>query len=169
MKMNRKSGSRTGIFMMEIMIVVFFFIVCASICINVFVRSEHMSRLTIDIDKGVVAAESIAEVWKAEGFDGLSERFMAVDTGAGTASLEAGACIIYWDSGWQLVTREHLSRESRNENNGYIADISWTTENKLSAAEVKIIRVNDREHLFSLEVKKYLGEQEEGLIWQKQK
>lgn len=167
--MNKKSGSNTGIFMMEMITVVFFFILCAGICINVFVRSERMSMLARDINKGVVAAESIAEVWKTEGADGLSERFMAVDTEAGTASPEAGSCIICWDSGWLLVNREQLTRDIGNENIGYIAAISWTTENKLSAAEVNIIRVNDQQNLFSLEVKKYLGEQAEGRVWQKQK
>lgn len=73
--MNRKQHS--GVFMMEMIMVVFFFILCASICILVFVRADRMSRQADDLNQGVLAAQSVAEVWKAEAFDGLKTRFQA--------------------------------------------------------------------------------------------
>ena len=43
--MNRRSGSGSGIFLMEMMVVVFFFMLCASTCILAFAKSDRMSRL----------------------------------------------------------------------------------------------------------------------------
>lgn len=71
-KAGGKSGS--GLFLMEMIVVVFFFVICASQCILAFATSERMSRQGRDLNQAVTMAESIVEVWKAEGEDGLTER-----------------------------------------------------------------------------------------------
>ncbi|WP_312426740.1 hypothetical protein [Lacrimispora sp.] len=73
--MNRKHPS--GIFMMEMIAVVFFFILCAGICIKTFVKADFMSREAADLNQGVLIAQSVAEVWKADGPKGLENRFQA--------------------------------------------------------------------------------------------
>ena len=83
--MNKKQHS--GVFMMEMIMVVFFFIICASICILVFVRADKMSRRADDLNQAVLAAQSAAEVWKAEGEDGLEKRFQAVSDGSGSLTM----------------------------------------------------------------------------------
>ena len=70
--MRRKQHS--GIFMMEMIMVVFFFILCASICILVFVKADRMSRDAADLNQSVLIAQSVAEVWKLEGTEGLKQR-----------------------------------------------------------------------------------------------
>ena len=52
--MNRKSGSGSGPFLMEMLVVVGFFIICASICIMVFVKSDNISRESRDINQAVL-------------------------------------------------------------------------------------------------------------------
>lgn len=73
-KVESKGGSGSGLFLMEMIVVVFFFVVCASQCILAFATSEKMSRQGRDLNQAVTMAESIAEVWKAEGADGLIKR-----------------------------------------------------------------------------------------------
>lgn len=73
--MSRKQHS--GIFMMEMIMVVFFFILCASVCILVFVKGDRMSRDAADLNQSVLIAQSVAEVWKLEGPEGLKQRFGA--------------------------------------------------------------------------------------------
>lgn len=88
--MSRKQHS--GIFMMEMIMVVFFFILCASVCILVFVKADRMSREAADLNQSVLIAQSVAEVWKAEGTAGLKQRLgasiSAPDDGGGTDSGE---------------------------------------------------------------------------------
>lgn len=78
-----KEKHHSGIFMMEMIMVVFFFILCASVCILVFVKGDRMSREASDLNQSVLVAQSVAEVWKKEGGDGLIERFGAEDIGSG--------------------------------------------------------------------------------------
>lgn len=73
--MSRKQHS--GIFMMEMILVVFFFILCSSVCILVFVKGDRMSRDAADLNQSVLIAQSVAEVWKLEGSEGLKQRFGA--------------------------------------------------------------------------------------------
>ena len=73
--MNRKHPS--GVFMMEMIAVVFFFILCSGICIKTFVKADIMSREAADLNQGVLIAQSVAEVWKAEGPEGLEKKFQA--------------------------------------------------------------------------------------------
>lgn len=68
--MNKRQRSGTGSFLMELMIVICFFLICASICMLAFAKADHLSRLAADRDRAVLAAESIAEVWKLEGSEG---------------------------------------------------------------------------------------------------
>lgn len=77
--MNRKHHS--GVFMMEMIAVVFFFILCAGICIQTFVKADSMSKKAADLNQAVLIAQSVAEVWKKEGAEGLLERLEAEDQG----------------------------------------------------------------------------------------
>lgn len=71
--MNKQQSSGTGSFLMELMMVICFFILCASICMLAFAKADHLSRLAADRNRAVLAAESIAEVWKLEGLEGALE------------------------------------------------------------------------------------------------
>lgn len=67
-----KSGS--GTFLMEMILAVFFFIICVSICMLAFAKSDHMSRTARKRNQAVLAAESTAEIWKVSGTNGLEEQ-----------------------------------------------------------------------------------------------
>lgn len=71
--MNKKQSSGSGIFLMEMIVVVFFFIICAAVCMLAFAKSDHLSRLAADRNQAVLMAQSMVEVWKLEGMDGLDE------------------------------------------------------------------------------------------------
>ena len=61
----RKSGPGNSVFMMEMIMVVFFFALSVSVCISMFVKADSMSRLAADINKAVTKAETIGEIFKA--------------------------------------------------------------------------------------------------------
>ena len=95
--MNSKSGSGSGLFLMEMIVVVFFFILCASTCILVFVRSNHMSQLAKNINQSVLQSESIAECWKSS----TEEAGLTVMNGQKQGQ---GQYLFYWDQNWESVT-----------------------------------------------------------------
>lgn len=79
--MNRKQHS--GMFLMEMIIVILFFILCAAICIETFVKADSMSRKAVDLNRGVQVAQTVTEVWKSEGTEGLQKRLKAAPSGDG--------------------------------------------------------------------------------------
>ncbi|HCD42478.1 MAG TPA: hypothetical protein DEQ64_01830 [Lachnoclostridium sp.] len=86
--MHRKHPS--GVFMMEMIAVVFFFILCSGICIKTFVTADFMSREAADLNQGVLIAQSVAEVWKDHGPEGLVKRFQAYGPEDGSESYVMG-------------------------------------------------------------------------------
>ncbi|WP_252198408.1 hypothetical protein [Clostridium sp. MCC353] len=141
--MSKKRETPSGMFMMEMIMVVFFFILCASTCILVFVKANNMSRQAKDLNQSVLAAESIAEVWKAEGEEGLTETLGAqAHTGAGERQYG-----MFWDRDWNPLSEKAGA--------AYLADITVSDRDRMSYAEVVISRTEDNRVVFSLETQKY--------------
>lgn len=74
--MNRKN--RSNVMMMEMIVAVFFFLLCAAVCIQAFVKADLLSKRAADLNQSVLIAQSAAEIWKAEGEAGLIHRFNGV-------------------------------------------------------------------------------------------
>ena len=74
-EMNSKKRSGSGIFLMEMIMVCGFFLLCAAVCIQVFLKSDSMSRLAREKNQAVLAAESLADAWKVYGREGLEPIF----------------------------------------------------------------------------------------------
>lgn len=143
--MTRKNSSGTGMFMMEMMVVVFCFILCASTCILVFVKSNQMSRYAQDTNQGVLAAESIAEVWKAEGGEGLTRQLSAISSGG--AETGAGSYRMYWDKTWKVTAEAEQA--------AYQAEIIWTETDGLANGAIHVTDIGGTREVFKMPVSKY--------------
>lgn len=53
--------------MLEMIMAVFFFLLCSGICVMAFVKADRMSHLAQDTNQAVMIAESMAETWKVGG------------------------------------------------------------------------------------------------------
>lgn len=136
--MKNKRDSGTALFLMEMIAVVCFFILCASICILVFVRANNLSRLARDTNQASLAAESVAEIWKAEDLEGLETRFgMEEDGGPG---------VICWDSGWNVAAGE--------DETCFSAQVTVEAKGLVEEAQIKILRCEDGTELFLLTAKR---------------
>ena len=136
--MKDKRDSGTAMFLMEMIVVVCFFVLCAGVCILAFVKADYLSRLAEDTNSASLAAESVAEIWKAEDARGLEVRFLMSKDG------ETG--VIYWDSQWNPVEDEKAA--------DYRARVSLTREGLVEEAQIQIRRLKDDTELFELNAKK---------------
>lgn len=130
--MNKRSGSGSGIFLMEMMVVVFFFMLCVSTCILAFAKSDRMSRLAWERDHAVSAAQSVAEVWK------LSEE------------QQEGEQSLYWNADWE---------ETENQSEAvYTGSLTETSkEDGIQNLQIVIREAGeDGEELFALDAVKYV-------------
>ncbi len=98
--MNSKKRSGSGIFLMEMIMVCGFFLLCAAVCIQVFLKSDSMSRLAREKNQAVLAAESLADAWKVYGREGLEPIFPHPSAVDGDGKSLSKAC---WDEDWERI------------------------------------------------------------------
>lgn len=61
--MKTTNSSKSGLFLMELILAIFFFSVAAAICVRLFVTSHELSRESVRLNHAVTMAESIAEAF----------------------------------------------------------------------------------------------------------
>jgi len=87
--------TRSGLFMIELLIAVGVFTLCAAVCVGLFGRSEVMSRESADLTRMTAEARNVVECWKASGGD--FER--AAELCGGT--VEQDTLVIGFDKNWE--------------------------------------------------------------------
>ena len=90
--------SRYALFLIEQLIVILIFALCAAICVSIFADSYLMAGHTNDMNYGMIMAESGAEAFKAVGDDteGLARLLNGTDYG--------DAVQVYYCSNWRITT-----------------------------------------------------------------
>ena len=141
--MNSKSGSGSGLFLMEMIMVVFFFILCASTCILVFVRSNNMSKLAQNTNQSVLQSESIAECWKSGGEEAVLTVMNGQKDGDGQYSF-------YWNQDWDAVSEASEA--------SFCATLSVTETDGMANGVISVMTQNARENevLYNLGFSDYL-------------
>ena len=61
--MKIKQSSKSSLFLIELIIAIFFFIIAATICIQLFVKSYTISNETISINHAVLWTQNLAEIF----------------------------------------------------------------------------------------------------------
>lgn len=98
--MNRRSAN-SGIFLIELVIAILVFAVCAAVCMRVFADARLMTQESLELSRGVMEAESAAECYKAANGDL-----------AGTAALYGGTLTdphtltASFDKGWTFTEED---------------------------------------------------------------
>jgi|GEM_PF-1026751 len=98
-------GTKTSLFLVELMISLLLFAFCAAICLQIFNAASEQTRKSEALSKGVFRATEAAELYKAMGgdMDALGEHYgwraMRVDN----------ILIAYFDEAWEPVGNPILS------------------------------------------------------------
>lgn len=99
--MNKKNSSGSGMFMLEMIMAVFFFLLCSGICVMAFVKADRMSHLAQDTNQAVMIAESMAETWKVGGKELLEEKTGAISSKSEETEKDedsqSSVCTVYLD------------------------------------------------------------------------
>lgn len=62
-----RHNSRSGLFLMEIMVVILFFSICAAVCTSVFAKASLLSEKSSQLTAAASRAANIAEIYKSCG------------------------------------------------------------------------------------------------------
>ena len=95
MDMNKQHSSKSTLFLMELVVVIFFFSICAAICVNVFGSAQMMAKDSYNLSNAVMTARSAASCYKAADGD-LAQTAALLD-----GVQDAAQCLVYYDGQWQ--------------------------------------------------------------------
>lgn len=97
------AASRSGLFLIELILSIFFFIIAAAVVTQLFVKSHFISKDTININYALLYTQNISEIFlAADGdFDAAAQAFhpetlLTSEYGASAA--------LYFDKDWQRQT-----------------------------------------------------------------
>ncbi len=63
--MNNRNSSKTGLFLMELILAVLLFAISGAICIQLFVNSHIISQKSVDLNHSILWAQNVAETFYA--------------------------------------------------------------------------------------------------------
>lgn len=114
--MNR-SRANSSIFLIELAVVILIFSVCAAITMRVFAGAHQMTRESEALSRGVIAAQSVAECYKAADGD-------PAQTAAFSGGVQDGDTVrVYYSGGWSRVQEDAAYVVTLFKDGGY-AEIS---------------------------------------------
>ncbi|MDE7206217.1 MAG: hypothetical protein K2N90_03505 [Lachnospiraceae bacterium] len=98
------AASRSGLFLIELILSIFFFIIAAAVVMQLFVKSHFISEDTININYALLHTQNISEIFlAADGdFDAVEQAFSPEIL----TEKEGITAVLYFDKDWQRQTTQ---------------------------------------------------------------
>ena len=131
--------SRSSLFLMEQLIVIAIFAVCACICVNIFIGSFLMANDTRNLNRALAAAKGGAECYKAYGD---LKKTAAV---LGGSEHSGPVAVVYYDTEWRtcgeteaayVLRLKELHPEKTTEGNLAFPSLCKLSVEKMSGGEI---------------------------------
>lgn len=101
MKSTRRSGA---LMLVELLLALMFFAVCAAICLRLFVTARQMGEQSVAMDNAVIQAQNAAEAWKSSGGD--ITKTLALLGGEYDPMRSVAFEVIAFDEHWEITDSE---------------------------------------------------------------
>ena len=139
--------SKSGLFLMELIIALLFFSLASSVAIRLFVKSYLISQQTINENHAVNEAQNLAE-----GFLGTEGDLAALGELFPEGILEAETLTLYWNQEWEPCLKEDAS---------YAATLTSQPDTQgsgLIGAEISLEKLSSQEVIYHLHVDHHVPE-----------
>jgi type II secretory pathway pseudopilin PulG len=102
-----KGQSRSTLFLIEQLVVIFIFAICAVICISIFVESYLIGKSSLEVNNAIRVAGNGAESYISAGGDvNNAVRFLG---GINSQAEYRGDLVVYYNEQWQPSEKEQAS------------------------------------------------------------
>lgn len=134
---NSKSGS--SLILMEIIITIFFFIICSALCIKIFVNAHILNEETTDLNKATVMAESFGDVFRSQGGDPekCADYYPLAEV---------------WGDGRLTIYYNEQFEECTIDDSKYIVNAYITSDGSLATAEVSVVKCSTDQEIYKTTV-----------------
>ena len=100
--MNRHDTSKSGLFLIELILAIFFFIIAMAVCLQLFVKAHTLSQDTISMNHAVLWTQNLAELFLGNDgdFSAVKQAYSESDC-ANTFQYDSDTCILLlFDGKW---------------------------------------------------------------------
>ncbi len=118
--MQTKNSSKSGIFLMELILSILFFSIAAAVCVKLFVTSHQLSDRSVNLNHAVAMAESIAEA------------FYGCNGNAGELA------VLFPEAEMDQTDRKQTALTINNTNTGLCAFVKINASGELTVCEIRI-------------------------------
>ena len=137
--MRKQHAPKATLFLMELVLVIFFFSICAAICVNIFGSAQTMADNSENVSRAAVEARSAASCFKAAEGD-LEQTALLLN------GVEADdSVLVYFDKNWNRTDAAETAwyavqlkqRIQSGEADVYILQLDTASDNILFSIPVK--------------------------------
>lgn len=136
-----RQSSKSGLFLIELIILILFFSVASAICVRLFVTAQMTAVHSTDLSRATLLSQSAAELFK------ISNNEEADFVKLLSAEEEDGAFVSYYDADWNTLP-------AKQENAMYCMKITLSSGAPVITAQIEVTRLETSEQIFSLAAKK---------------
>ncbi len=137
--MRKQHAPKATLFLMELVLVIFFFSICAAICVNIFGSAQTMADNSENVSRAAVEARSAASCFKAA--EGDLEQTALLMNGVETDD----SVLVYFDKNWNRTDAAETAwyavqlkqRIQPGEADVYILQLDTASDNILFSIPVK--------------------------------
>jgi hypothetical protein len=164
--MGKQNASRTGLFLIELILSIFFFIIAAAVVLQLFVQSHFISKNTISINNALLYSQNMSEVFLSDGgsFDDI--KYMYNSQLITVSGIPDNVILLLFDNNWEStkdldtakysVVADYTSDDTFSYLNVYINEYNQNLITYLTSGDYKSSLV-DNDYIYHQEVKKYNG------------
>lgn len=134
--MNTKARSKSGLFLMELIIVIMFFSLSAAICMQIFANAKVKADYSRNVTNASFAAESVAEIYKEShgSLKAVAEKYKgAFETDS--------IFVVHFDKEWQVTDADKAK---------YTMTLTESGEGNLSKILIEIDGADDDKEIFNI-------------------
>lgn len=154
----KNNSSKTGLFLMELIIAILFFSLAGAVCIQLFVRSHIISNESVELNCSVLWAQNVAETFY--GCNGDIRQMAALLGNAVIASddNEVQVLTLFFDEDFQQVASKELMKDFNSVPAAYTVMACITEQTDLITCNIIIDNreameyTKDYEPVYTLEV-----------------
>lgn len=138
-------SSKSGLFLIELIILILFFAMASGICVQLFVNAHLLSIRSSQQNHAVLVAQSAAEAYKANAAE--------YDKLLGGKSDEEGFHVLY-NTEWQPLADENSVDVTGRSLASYRMDMRFSTQDNVGTIDIRIYNLQDDRELYQLTAKR---------------
>lgn len=163
-----KQSSRTCLFLIELVLSIFFFIVAAAVCMQLFVNTYFLSQETLETNQALLWSQNLAEAFLGNRGDYslVKKLYSDVDCVSDLSIDSDSSMLLCFDKDWNTVSRLTESDyivfstfrfdDTFTYQDIYIAKYHESLSSLHSVSEIKGLLCEDNYKIYQLSIKKFI-------------